>query len=187
MANEPVNTTETTETAAEPQKAESTPDVKALQAEIAKLKQAVTNASADASKYKKALQERQTAEEKAETERNEREAAKDRELQELRNERNIANHKAQFVSIGFDDVLAQESAEALNSGDTAKVFDGIRRFIETHDKLMAEKAIMNNPTLPGGNTPHTTTREEFKNMGYREMVAFKQEHPDLYKEYTNNS
>ena len=52
---------------------------------------------------------------------------------------------------------------------------------------MAEKAIMNNPTLPGGNTTHTVTREEFKNMGYREMVAFKQDHPDLYKEYTNNS
>lgn len=187
MPNEPVNTTETNEPAVETQKNEAPADVKALQAEIAKLKQAVTNASADASKYKKELQARQTAEEKAESERIEREAARDRELQELRNERNVANHKAQFVSIGYDDALAQESAEALNSGDTAKVFDGIRKFINTHDKQMAEKAIMNNPTLPGGSSAHVTTREEFKNMGYREMVAFKQEHPDLYKEYTTNS
>ena len=48
---------------------------------------------------------------------------------------------------------------------------------------MAEKAMLNNPTLPGGNSTKTVTREEFNNMGYREMAAFKAEHPDLYAEY----
>ena len=91
--------------------------------------------------------------------------------------------KKQFVSIGFDETLAQESAQALNSGDTVKVFDGIRKFIESHDKALAEKAMLNNPTLPGGNSTKTVTREEFNNMGYREMAAFKDEHPDLYAEY----
>ena len=112
-----------------------------------------------------------------------------KELEDLRRERNIAQFTAALSAsdIGMDAEVAKSVAEALNAGETTKVFDGIRKFINTHDKQMAEKAIMNNPTLPGGSSAHVTTREEFKNMGYREMVAFKQEHPDLYKEYTNNS
>ena len=104
-------------------------------------------------------------------------------LEEVLTEKNIADFKSQFVSIGFDETLAQESAQALNSGDTVKVFDGIRKFVESHDKAMAEKAMLNNPTLPGGNSTKTVTREEFNNMGYREMAAFKDKHPDLYAEY----
>ena len=184
MANELENTTNTNEPAADKPSTEATADVKALQAEIAKLKQAVTNASADASKYKKELQAKQTADERAEAERAEREAARDRELEELRNRANIADFKAQFTSVGFEDALAQEAAEALNGGDTAKLFDGIRKFIDVHDRAMAENAVMNNPTLPGGDSIHIATREEFQAMDIAEMTAFKREHPDLFTEYT---
>ena len=184
MANELENTTNTNEPAAEKPSTEAVPDVKALQAEIAKLKQAVTNASADASKYKKELQAKQSADERAEAERAEREAARDRELEELRNERNIANHKAQFTSLGFEDALAQEAAEALNSGDTAKLFGGIRKFIDIHDRALAEKAVLNNPTLPGGETVKIATKDEFLAMDVAGMTAFKREHPDLFTEYT---
>ena len=48
---------------------------------------------------------------------------------------------------------------------------------------MAEKAMLNNPTLPGGNSTKTVSKAEFDQMGYREMAAFKTEHPDLYAEY----
>ena len=185
MANELENTPETKEQAAEQPKTESVADVKALQAEIAKLKQAVTNASADASKYKKELQARQTADERAETERAEREAARDRELEELRAKTNIADYKAQFIALGYDSELAQESAEALNSGNVDGVFGAIRKFIDVHDRELAEKAVLNNPTLPGGETLHVATREEFRGMDIAEMTAFKREHPDLFKEYTS--
>ena len=72
----------------------------------------------------------------------------------------------------------------MNAGEFDKVFDGIRKFIASHDKAMAEKAMLNNPKLPGGSSTKTVTQEEFNNMGYREMLQFKTEHPDLYAEYT---
>lgn len=188
MENElenPKENSETKETKTE-QKADTASleaKIKALEAERDKLKNSVTNASADASEWKKKYQATLSEQEKAAEEQSEATAAMQKELEDLRNERNIANHKSQFVSIGFDETLAQESAQALNSGDTVKVFDGIRKFIESHDKALAEKAMLNNPTLPGGNSTKTVTREEFNNMGYREMAAFKAEHPDLYAEY----
>lgn len=166
--------------------------IKALEAENAKLKQSVTNASADASKWKKEKQEvenqlksKMTEEEKAKAEQDAATAAMQQELETLRNERNVANHKAQLVSIGFDGELAQETAEAINGGDTAKLFDGIRKFIESHDKELTSKALLNNPVISGGSTEKVASREEFNRMGYKEMVAFKNDHPDLYNEYMN--
>lgn len=189
MANELENTVETNKNDTT---SGDTARVKELEAEIAKLKQSVTNASADASSWKKqfkeadeALKEKMTEAERAEKERAEREAARDLELETLRKAMNIANFKAQFVSIGFEDSLSQETAEAMNNGDTAKVFDGIRKFIATHDKQMAEKAIMNNPTLPGGSsTAPVVTKEQFDAMSLGERNAFYNEHPELYAEYT---
>jgi len=166
---------------------------KELESEIAKLKKAVTEASADASKHKhekeelqKKLNEKLSDEEKAKIEQDEANAALLKELNDLRNERNIAQFTAALTAsdIGMDAENAKAVAEALNSGETDKVFDGIRKFIASHDKAMAEKAMLNNPTLPGGSTPKTVTREQFNDMGYKEMLAFKNEHPELYNEYT---
>lgn len=165
--------------------------IKALEAENAKLKQSVTNASADASKWKKEFQEkknelesRMTEEEKAKAQQDAATAAMQQELETLRNERNVANHKAELTDIGFGNDLAQEVAEAINGGDTATLFAGIRKFVASHDKELTAKSLMSNPVLSGGQTEKTVTREEFQKMGYKEMLAFSREHPELYNEYT---
>jgi len=190
MANE---LTENTNTNTQEQKPESTTDTASLEARIkqlesdnAKLRQANTNASADASKWKKQYQDKLSDEEKAKAERDEQDAALRTELETLRKEKNIASYKGILVAndIGMDAEIAGAVAEALNAGEFDKVFDGIRRFIASHDKAMAEKAMLNNPKLPGGSSTKTVTQEEFNNMGYREMLQFKTEHPDLYAEYT---
>ena len=188
MANELENTPNV-ETTPEPSDADKR--IKSLEAEIAKLKNAVTNASADASKYKKEKQEienqlksKMTEEERTKAEQDAATAAMQQELETLRNERNVANHKAQLTSIGFDSELAQETAEAINGGDSAKLFDGIRKFVASHDKELTSKALLNNPVLSGGQTDKTVTKEEFQKMGYKEMLAFYNEHPELYDEYT---
>ena len=190
MANE---LTENTNTNTQEQKPESTTDTASLEARIkqlesdnAKLRQANTNASADASKWKKQYQDKLSDEEKAKAERDEQDAALRTELETLRKEKNIASYKSILVAndIGMDAEIAGVVAEAMNSGEFDKVFDGIRKFIASHDKAMAEKAMLNNPKLPGGSSTKTVTQEEFNNMGYREMLQFKTEHPDLYAEYT---
>ena len=193
MGNELENTTETTETNTNQNSSQDTINLKDLQAKIkalesenGKLKQSVTNASADASKWKKQYQDKLSEEDKAKEQQDEANAAMQRELEDLRKERNIAKYTGELVDarIGMDTDTAKNVAEALNAGEIDKVFDGIRQFISTHDKSLRESALKNNQTLPGGSSERVKTKEEFHAMSLSEMMAFKAEHPDLYAEYT---
>ena len=188
MANELEKNTENTQDT-EPEKENkdtaSADRIKQLESEIARLKNAVTNASADASKYKKQYQELLPEKERLEKEQEEANAALQKELADLKAERNIANFKSQYISIGFDDESAAEAAQALNAGDTDKVFTVLRKFIATHDKQLKENAFRSNPTLSGGDVPKAVTREQFEKMGYTERLEVFNNHPDLYKEFTS--
>ena len=170
MANEPVNANnEQNNTPADIKELEA--KIKALEAENGKLRQANTAASAEASKFKKQVQEkddalkaRMTEEERAKAESEAANAAMQQELETLRNERNIAKYSAALVAndIGMDAENAKYVAEALNAGETDKVFDGIRKFIVAHDKAIHEAALynyggmtlkMNGPALKADITP----------------------------------
>ena len=142
--------------------------IKQLEAENGKLRQANTNASADASKWKQKYNETLSEEAKKKADQDEQAANLQKELEALRAERNVANYKSQLTApdIGFDTALAQEVAEAMNNGEIAKVFDGLRKFIVAHDKQLRETAFKGNPTLQGGNVPKAVTKEEFDKMGY---------------------
>ena len=201
MANELNNTDQNTEQNSKQNNAGDTVDLKELQNRIKeleserdKLKQSVTSASADASKWKQQFKEKDDAlkakmsdEERAKQEQDEATAAMQKELETLRNERNIAMISGALVAndIGMDAETAGKVAAAMNAGETDKVLDGIRQFVITHDKALKEAAIRNNPTLPGGKTDATVTKEQFDAMGYGEMVEFKKTNPELYNEYMN--
>ena len=193
MANELENA-EKTENAT-PSVDELQAKIEALEKENGKLRQTNTNASAEASRYKKELKEKDdalkakmTEEERAKAESDAANAAMQQELETLRKERNIANYVSALVApdIGMDAETAKAVAEALNANEINKVFDGIRKFITAHDKSLRESALMNNQTLQGGATEKSMTQEEFDNMSYTETVRFKNEHPELYKKFTQN-
>ena len=97
--------------------------IKALESERDKLKQSVTSASADASKWKKQYQEKLSAEEQAQIKQDEATAAMQKELEDLRKERNIAKISGALVAqdIGMDAETAGKVAEAMNAGETEKV------------------------------------------------------------------
>ena len=162
--------------------------IKALETENGTLRQANTNASADASKWKKQYQDKLSEEEKAKIQQDEQTAAMQKELEDLRNERNIAKFTGTLVAsdIGMDADTAKMVAEALNAGETDKVFDGIRKFIATHDKMMRENALKSNQTLQGGSLTKSVSQQDFNNMSYMEMLAFKRDNPEQYAEFTKH-
>ena len=194
MANEPGNTNEpnnqNNQNNNDPKDLEAR--IKKLEEENGKLRQANTNASAEASRYKKEKDDWQSKynaklsdEEKAKEQQEQAAAAMQEELQKLRNESNIAKYTSSLVAndIGMDAETAKAVAEALNAGETEMVFEGIRKFIVAHDKALREDSLRNNPTLPGGDTTKTITREDFNKMSLSEMIAFKAEHPEQYAEF----
>jgi len=158
-------------------------ELEKLRAENDKLKKAQTNASADASKWKKELQARMTEDEKAKAEQAEATAAMQKELESLRKEKTISEHTANFLSVGFDETLAKSSAQAIVEGDFEKMFDDIKAFVVSHDKAIAADAVRKTPVPTSGNSQATVSKEQFNNMNYREMVEFKNNHPDEYEKF----
>ena len=162
--------------------------VRELESDNDKLKKAQTNASADASQWKKKYQDTLSEQERAQAQRDEDFAAIQKERDDLRLKMNTAERTAALIGIGFDEDGAKAIAPSLvglSDADAGKVIDGIRKFIATHDKQMAEKAIMNNPTLPGGDAPNrVATKAEFDAMSLSERNDFYINHPELYAEYT---
>lgn len=167
--------------------------IRQLESENGKLRQANTNASAEAAKFKRELGEAKeqlnaklSDEEKAKQDQEAVAQKMQEELEALRKERNVANYTSALVAqdIGMDAETAKAVAEALNSGDVEKVFDGVRKFIAAHDKLLKENAFRTNPTLQGGTPLKAVTKEQFDKMGYTERLKVFNDYPDLYKEFT---
>ena len=188
MENNLDNTTTTVEaqeTTNQPNAADLQAEIDRLNAENEKLRKANTNASADASKWKKQYQDKLSAEEKAEQDRAEQLAAMQTELETLRKEKDVAGYVASLTNprIGFEAELAQVVAEAMQSGNAQAVIDGLGKFVEAHDKALRESMLRGNP-VPVAGTVKGVTKEQFDAMGYKERLKLFNEQPELYKEFT---
>lgn len=134
--------------------------IKQLRDENAKLKASVSNASAEASKYKKSLKELQTAEQnKAQEEAEEKERMKE-ELTTLRKEKTISEYTSQFLGIGYSEALAKEKAEALANGDIAKANAVEKTFLEETGKKATAEALKNMGKPPLNNAGGTLTKAD---------------------------
>ena len=50
------------------------------------------------------------------------------ELNTLRREKSVSTYTADFLSLGYEENLAKETAEAMADGDFAKVFANQKKF-----------------------------------------------------------
>ena len=169
-------------------------DLTALQAELAKfkaenekLKAAQSNASADASRYKKELASRMSEQEK--------EAQATKELIEqlkadneaLKRAQSLAEQKAGLVSVGFDGELAEKAATAFIDKDFGAFSAHLKDFITAHDKALNADAIRNTPKPGTGNVGTLSmTKDQFDKLGYAERTKLFNEQPDLYKELSKS-
>ena len=138
--------------------------------------------ASDLAKAKKDLKDRMTEEEvkKAEAEA---ELQKYKEqAQSLQREKTIAENKAKFVSLGYSDDLAQETAEAMEKGDYATVFKNQQTVIENVKKIAKGEAMASTPPPNGRATDgsKTITKEQFDKMSLGEMTDLYNSNPDLY-------
>lgn len=55
------------------------------------------------------------------------------QVEEMKHEKIVAGHKANYLALGYDEALADETALALAEGNTTKVFENQKKFLEAHD------------------------------------------------------
>lgn len=154
-------------------------------AEIAKLKESVTKANAEASKYKKELSAKLSDDERKAKEDAEKWEQIAKERDELLREKNISTHKAKFLENGFSAELADSSAQAIVDGDFDTVFKNLGEYRKSIEKQFKAENVDSMPKPQGGGQKDTNiTKEQFEKMSYAEMSELYRKNPELYNKLT---
>lgn len=156
-------------------------------AEIDKLRAALTKANSEAAEHKRQLREKMSADEiKAKEDAESREKLQS-DYDALLKKVTISENKAKFLSLGYDDALAQGTAEAMANGELDKVFANQKKHLEVVEKKIRQDILNDTPKPDGGNSGKTITKEQFDAMGYTERLKVFNENPEIYKEYTGGT
>ena len=144
-------------------------------------KEVFDRTASELSNTKKQLREKMSADEikaKEDAEKME-EIIKERDA--LLREKTIATHKAKYLALGYDENLANDTAEAMANGELDKVFANQKKHLEAVEKKIRADVLKDTPTPEGGNSSETITKEKFSKMSTAEQYKFSVEHPEEYK------
>ena len=151
-------------------------------AEIERLKNALSKSNSEAAGYKKQLREKMTEDEqKKQKEQEEREELQNK-YDKLLRESVIAKNKAKLVALGYEEALADETAEAMADGDSEKVFANQQKHLTSFEKKVRAEALKNTPKPTPDGDSKTMTLEKFRKLSPTERHKFYTEHRDEYKE-----
>ncbi len=155
--------------------------------ELERLKNANSKANSEAAEWKRKHNALLTEEEKKKAEQSEELDLLRQQLAEMKEEKTVSEYVAQYTAMGYDETLAKETAKAMVSGDTAKVFANQKKFLETHDKEFKASLLKGNPKPPAGQGDKTMTLDKLRKLSPAERLQFSTEHPDEYKQlYSGN-
>lgn len=146
-------------------------------------KDLLDKATSEAAGYKKQLRERMTEEEARAAKDAEDRAAIQKELEQLRAEKQVDQYTAKFLALGYDEKLARETASALAAGDTEMVFKNHSKFIVDREKALKAEILKSTPTPPAGDGAEKKSRDDFKKMTLAEKQKFAQENPEQFNEF----
>lgn len=150
-------------------------------AELERYKNAVSKANSEAADWKKKYNAQLSEDERnKQASEDELKTLRDR-VAEMEKKELVATHKAQFLALGYDEALADETAKAMAEGNTEKVFANQKKFLETHDKTLKAEILKTTPTPPAGKETDAITLEDLRKMTPKERFDFSVEHPDEYK------
>lgn len=130
-------------------------------AEITKLKTALSKANSEAADYKKQLRAKQTEDEAAEAERNANIEKLTQENAELRRAMALSETKGKLLGMGYDEKLAESTAAAMVDGDMDVVMENQRKYLEVQRKdILAEK--MKKTPRPAGGSEGVDNSAEYQ-------------------------
>lgn len=164
-------------------------DVDDHASELAKLKDEMSKRNSEVANLKKTIAEKDeqikaglSAEEKAKLEGEEAIKKMNEELAALKKDKVESEYKANLIGLGYSEELAGETAKAYVDGDSAKVLENQKKFVEEHDKQVKAELMKGTPTPPAGAGSGTMTKENFMKMSREERFKFAEEHPQEYSQ-----
>ena len=149
--------------------------------EVDRLKAALSKSNSEAADYRKQLREKMTTEEAKAREEADKMADLQNKYDTLLRESTVSKNKARLLSLGYEDELATEVAEAMVAGDTDKVFAAQKKHLDSVEKKIREDVLKNTPKPTGGSGKVTVTKEKLREMSAQERYNFSVQHPEEYK------
>lgn len=119
-------------------------------AEVDRLKAALSKSNSEAADYKKQLREKMSAEEVKAKEDAEKMEELIKERDALLREKTVAGHKAKYLALGYDEGLAEATAEAMANGEIDKVFANQKKHLEAVEKKIRADVLKDTPKPEGG-------------------------------------
>lgn len=110
------------------------------EAEMNRLKAALSKANSEAADFKKQLRAKQTGDEAAEAERKANMEKLSQENADLKRSIALSEKKAKLLGMGYDEKLAESTATAMVDGDMDTVMANQSKYLEVQKKdILAEK------------------------------------------------
>lgn len=109
-------------------------------------KDVLDSAASDASKYKKDLKTAQQSQKTLEE-----------RIAQLEREKKVSETTAEFISLGYDAELAKSSAEAMINGETAKLLENQKSFLEGYKAKVTVDGLNKTPRPAAGGVSDVAT------------------------------
>jgi DNA polymerase III alpha subunit len=153
--------------------------------ELERYKNAASKANSEASEWKKKHNALLTAEDKEKQEKDEELNNLRTEIAELKKKDAVSTYKAKFLGLGYEETLAEDTANALAEGDMDKVFANQKKHNESREKTIKADLLKKTPTPPAGGGGDTMTLDKLKKMSSQERYEYSVAHPEEYKNLYN--
>lgn len=137
---------------------------------------------------KKELSEKLSEDERQKQEEQEQREELQKKYDTLLRESTISKNKAKLLGLGYEEKLADETAEAMADGNLDKVFANQKKHLDAVEKRVRAEVLKETPKPTGDGDSKTMTLKQLREMSPAERMKFSQEHPEEYKElYTNDT
>jgi predicted NodU family carbamoyl transferase len=130
---------------------------------------------------KKELNERLSEDERAKQAEKEQLEKLQNDYNALLRENEVSKFKANLLSMGYDDKLAEATAIAMVDGDTATVFDNQKKHLENVKKEMKAAILKDTPKPTGDGESKTMTLDKLRKLSPVERANWSRQNPEEYK------
>jgi len=154
--------------------------------EVKKQKDLFDKASSEIADLKKQLKGKMTEDEQAKSELADMKA----QLENMKKSSEIASKKADLIALGYDEKLADETAAAMVEGDSSKVLQNQKAFLEKKTKDIEAELLKKTPNPPpsGGDKKTEATEAEKIALKFAETTkATNKTTEEILNQYTGGN
>lgn len=150
--------------------------------EVTKLKARISEVNAESANWKKQLRAKQTEEEQKKAEQEEKFNQMATELENLKQEKQVAETKAKFAAAGFGED-SENIAKAFLSGDVDSAVSFINTRSKNQEDALKAELLKGTPRPVAGNAGgEKMTKDKLFKMSFEDRMKFVREHKAEYDE-----